>query len=1306
MNAWLQRTIVAAVLLVGSLTAHGQQYDVTAPARCIAAAGDTVMLHFNGVPSPASGGTVTFYFEGDLDGTGSNLEAFDFYSENGSLLTSSTSIGQCSGFDSVTYTIPFDSLITWGSDGTIFFIADATQAVGPTVCTQGTCASARLQYTFVTVPNDIRVSSFDAPKNFCAGNEDIIVTISNAGTNQVTSAQVNWTFDGVVQTAIPFSGLLDTVGGTGASAAQVTLGNRNFSSGASHDIVAWTSQPNGTADANPLNDTLSVLGLRPALAGTFTIGTTGDFPDLTSAVAALNSFGVCGPVTFNIASGTYTEQVALGAVTGASTTNTITFQSATGNAGDVTISSNAATSTTNYVFLLNGSEHVRITNLTVENSNASFGTCFRLEGNCNDIEIDNCVINGPSRGSTTSNLSTIFGTGSVMNDIVIQDCDIIGGSYGVYLRGVGSGTRSTNCIIRNNRIESYYRGASLYYHDAIEVHGNTIVSNTFSTYNFFRGVECSSCDNGSTITANQINAETGSYGIYLTSSTGTATTPNLIANNFVHVGGTSTAYGIYLSSTLEYIDVYHNSVNITSTSISGRAFFISGTGTDVDVVNNILNNEGIGYAIYLSSSVTLDTVNYNLLHTQGNNLAYYVLGPYSTLGDYQNVSGLDANSVDFAAPFVSSTDLHVTPIMNETGTPVPYVTADIDGDPRDPVRPDIGADEIVPAPVDMATIALLDPVSGCGLSTAETIRAVFASFGNDPVAIGTTVQVSYAIDGGVPTTETLTLQKVLNFRDTVIYTFNTPADLGLGGDYDLDIAIAIAGDGDPTNDELSEVVTNNSAPSLPQVVDFEGWGPISTDQSCSSIGATAQQGWTQDDEDDGNWNVNSGPTPTAGSGPLSDFRPGTTNGKYLYVEAEFPCYGNDYEVNLLSPCIDLQSLSNPGLNFAYHMYGSNMGSLHIDIVRGSLVIPDAWTVSGDQGNQWHQAVVDLSKYATFGEVRVRIRATIGTFSRSDIAIDDLRLGNLPNVQLGNSPITDCGFVDLDAKVANATYEWNTGDTTRSIRITNTGNQPSTATYAVTVTKNSLFNIDTIEVTLEPGPVVDLGPDVLTVCEVDTVTLDAGNPGMKHQWENGFFAQKRLIQAPGTYWVTVDDLKGCVKADTIEVQFNETPTASFTYGNVSGLSRLTFNAPGTADNDYLWSFGDGSGSTVQNPTHLFAGAGTYTVSLVVSNDCGADTMTQQVDVWPTGIEDPAAIQSIQLVPNPTTDIVQLQMEVATPGDWTASLLDVSGRMLEAVNFGTVQAAVQHTFDLQHYAKGMYFLRLQSEHGQLLRKIIVQ
>ena len=77
-----------------------------------------------------------------------------------------------------------------------------------------------------------------------------------------------------------------------------------------------------------------------------------------------------------------------------------------------------------------------------------------------------------------------------------------------------------------------------------------------------------------------------------------------------------------------------------------------------------------------------------------------------------------------------------------------------------------------------------------------------------------------------------------------------------------------------------------------------------------------------------------------------------------------------------------------------------------------------------------------------------------------------------------------------------------------------------------------------------------------------------------------------------------------------------PTADFSWSQAAGTLTVNFTDASTgAPTGWSWSFGDGSTSTVQNPTHPYAGPGTYTVSLTVTSAFGADTETHQVNVAP-------------------------------------------------------------------------------------------
>jgi PKD repeat protein len=74
----------------------------------------------------------------------------------------------------------------------------------------------------------------------------------------------------------------------------------------------------------------------------------------------------------------------------------------------------------------------------------------------------------------------------------------------------------------------------------------------------------------------------------------------------------------------------------------------------------------------------------------------------------------------------------------------------------------------------------------------------------------------------------------------------------------------------------------------------------------------------------------------------------------------------------------------------------------------------------------------------------------------------------------------------------------------------------------------------------------------------------------------------------------------------------TPVTSFTADVMQGSAPLTVQFTDTSENtptSWLWSFGDGGESTLENPSHTYATGGTYTVVLTAANTGGSDTITR-------------------------------------------------------------------------------------------------
>ena len=73
-----------------------------------------------------------------------------------------------------------------------------------------------------------------------------------------------------------------------------------------------------------------------------------------------------------------------------------------------------------------------------------------------------------------------------------------------------------------------------------------------------------------------------------------------------------------------------------------------------------------------------------------------------------------------------------------------------------------------------------------------------------------------------------------------------------------------------------------------------------------------------------------------------------------------------------------------------------------------------------------------------------------------------------------------------------------------------------------------------------------------------------------------------------------------------------PVATFTYSSNGDTAR--FNTPTPTNNSgFYWTFGDGGTSSAQNPTHIYADTGTYTVCLFLSDSCGTDTLCQDISI---------------------------------------------------------------------------------------------
>lgn len=194
----------------------------------------------------------------------------------------------------------------------------------------------------------------------------------------------------------------------------------------------------------------------------------------------------------------------------------------------------------------------------------------------------------------------------------------------------------------------------------------------------------------------------------------------------------------------------------------------------------------------------------------------------------------------------------------------------------------------------------------------------------------------------------------------------------------------------------------------------------------------------------------------------------------------------------------------------------------------------------------------------------------------------------------------------------------------------------------------------------------------------------------HLQESIFFQQgvptpplyePNLVNLPATD--AAPDIVLDVETDSLTVVFtNSTPDATLFY----------------------WTFGDGSTSNEQSPSHTYQRGGSYTVTLYASSDSAVITrQTLEVQLAePLAAGDELAPGSIRAYPNPSqTGLYQLHLP-PQPVNVTLTVSNVLGATVFST---TIQALQQDTqLDLRKYGQGTYFVRLALQDKSYVLRLV--
>ncbi len=381
---------------------------------------------------------------------------------------------------------------------------------------------------------------------------------------------------------------------------------------------------------------------------------------------------------------------------------------------------------------------------------------------------------------------------------------------------------------------------------------------------------------------------------------------------------------------------------------------------------------------------------------------------------------------------------------------------------------------------------------------------------------------------------------------------------------------------------------------------------------------------------------------------------GSSSQQLTLSKAPFAFNGNQYHLSLKAKCTTVNSTNatltvypNPVVDFSAVDPINACGGVPL-VINGNpsggsgIWASHLWT--GDVGplnNYYIQSPTFISQIAGTYPLTYQVKDSRGCIGSDDVSV----VVDAPDATFAWDKNSGCtpATISFSKNMAGIVKFWWNFDDGTPIDSVNANpvhqftnvNLSSIEYHNVNLTVRSPGGcLDTYTTLVTIYPAVDAtftaNPD--TVCSGNSVSFTAQSGASKYFWDygdgvNGYSTQSathlytniNTVPEVHTVTLTTTSFYNCTNVKTLDIvvmpvpmpQFNADPPSQIF--NAAGNPVKFTNQTNGGTWNWIWRFGDGDSTNVQDPTHIYSDVGTFNVTLIASNSSCSESVTHQVNI---------------------------------------------------------------------------------------------